>query len=90
MCKWLPIATSGPIMFFVLLIKQGRPISYAYVAADGNVWSDYFFEKFPWCNRVGPWHMRMWLPIATPRLIVFLEDVANAIGWAYRICACGC
>ena len=58
-CRWLRL---GRFLFWeVLPMQQGGPIVYAYVAADGYVWADYFSG-----------------------------DVANAIGWAHRICPCGC
>ena len=44
MCMWLLIAMSGPIFDLeVFLIQQDGLIVYAYVAADGYIWANFFF-----------------------------------------------
>ena len=53
---------------------------HAYAAANGYAWANYIFGKRLRCNRVGSLHLHMQLPMTTSRLIIFLGDVADAIG----------
>ena len=68
-------------------MQQGGPIIYVYAAANGYVWADYFSGRRCRCNRVGPSHMCMWLPIAMSGPIfdleVFLIQQGELIVYAY-------
>ena len=71
-------------------MQQDGPIIYVYAAADGYVWADYFFGRRCRCNRVGPSHMCMWLPIAMSGLIFALGSALDATGLTNCICICSC
>ena len=67
----------------VLPMQQCGPTAYVYAAANGHVWANYVFGKCSRCNRVGLLYMHMQLLMATSGPIIFLGDIADAIGWAH-------
>ena len=58
-------------------------MTYVHAVADSYTSADYFLGKLCQCNRAGPSHMHMWLPIVTPGPVNVLGTVIDDIGLAH-------
>ena len=85
MHMWLLMATSGPIIFLGSVLSAtgwAHYTVYAYGAADGYIWADYYSGRHCQCNKVGPSNMCMWLLMALSGPIFALESAPDVTGWA--------